>query len=84
MKIQPTKGNVLIKIEKSDKTKGGIYLPDTANKEHPTEGVVEAVGEGVEEIVAGDRVLFVKHGQYELKEEDKIIIASEDILAILT
>ena len=84
MKIQPTKGNVLIKIEKSDKTKGGIYLPDTVGKERPTEGVVEAVGKDVEDIKNGDRVLFVKHGQYELKEEDKIIIASEDILAILT
>lgn len=78
MKIQPLSNNVLIKIESQDKTKEGIYLPETAHKDRPGEGVVEAVGE-VKEIKVGDRVLFVKHGHYEIK--DKIIINEEDILA---
>ena len=29
-----------------EKTKSGIYLPDTASKERPMEGTVLAVGEG--------------------------------------
>lgn len=80
MKIQPISSNVLIKINKSDKTESGIYLPETINKERPGEGVVEAVGD-VEDVKVGDRVLFVKHGHYELKGEDKIIINIEDVLA---
>lgn len=82
MKIQPINNNVLVKIEKeNDKTESGIYLPETRDKERPGEGVVEAVDEGVKEVQAGDRVIFVRHGHHNLKDQDKIIISLEDILA---
>ena len=80
MEIQPIKNNVLIKVEKEEKTKSGLYLPETRNKERPGEGVVEAIGD-VESIKVGDRVLFVKHGHYEIKDDDRIIINEEDILS---
>ena len=45
-KLQPLADRVLVKpIEKEEKTKSGIYLPDTA-KEKPQEGEVMAVGPG--------------------------------------
>ena len=45
-KLQPLADRVLVKpIEKEEKTKSGIYLPDTA-KEKPQEGEVLAVGPG--------------------------------------
>lgn len=82
--IKPINNNVLIRVEKiDDKTASGIYLPDTRLKERPSEGIVEAVRKGAI-IKVGDKILFVKHGQFELKEEHKIIIQEEDILAIIT
>ena len=45
-KLQPLADRVLVKpIEKEEKTKSGIYLPDTA-KEKPQEGEILAVGPG--------------------------------------
>ena len=45
-KLQPLADRVLVKpMEKEEKTKSGIYLPDTA-KEKPQEGKVIAVGPG--------------------------------------
>ena len=80
MKIQPVSNNVLIRVAPQDKTDSGIYLPDSADKERPGEGVVEAIGK-VEEVKVGDKVLFVKHGHYEIKDEHKILISEDDILA---
>ena len=46
MKIRPLHDRVLIKrVEEVTKTAGGIIIPDTA-KEKPSEGIVEAVGNG--------------------------------------
>ena len=79
-KIKPLNDKVLIKDSKNDKTEFGIYIPDNA-KERPSEGLIEAVGDDVNEVKVGERVLFVKHGHYELENKDKIIISEEDILA---
>ena len=50
VKIKPLADRVLIESlsdeEKSKKTKSGIIIPDTAEKEKPQEGRVVAVGEG--------------------------------------
>ena len=44
--LKPLADRVLIRLEaKEEKTKSGIFLPDTA-KEKPQEGVVVAVGAG--------------------------------------
>ena len=45
-KIRPLHDRVIVKrIEEEEKTKGGIFIPDTA-KEKPQEGKVVAVGTG--------------------------------------
>jgi len=48
MKIQPLGDRVVIEPleDKGGKTKAGIYLPETADKERPQEGKVFAVGPG--------------------------------------
>jgi chaperonin GroES len=70
--------------------RGGLYIPDTA-KEKPTQGEVIAVGPGrVEEgkrvpmdIAVGDKVIYGKYSgtQYQLGDDEVIIIKSSDILA---
>jgi chaperonin GroES len=91
-KLQPMADRVLVKpIEKEEKTKSGIYLPDTA-KEKPQEGEVLAVGPGKladdgkripMDLKVGDRVIYAKYGGTEIKvdDEDLMILRESDILA---
>jgi chaperonin GroES len=91
-KLQPLADRVLVKpIEKEEKTKSGIYLPDTA-KEKPQEGEILAVGPGKltdegkripMDLKAGDRVIYAKYGGTEIKVDDEelIILRESDILA---
>ena len=91
-KLQPLGDRVLVKpIEKEEKTKSGIYLPDTA-KEKPQEGEVLAVGPGKMtddgkrvpmDLKVGDRVLYAKYGGTEIKidDEEMMILRESDILA---
>ena len=98
MNIKPLGDRVLIEPlsedEKAKKTKGGILIPDTADKEKPQEGKVVAVGDGKVlengklqplSVKAGDRVLFSKYGPNEIKIKgtEYLIAKEEDILAIL-
>ena len=91
-KLQPLADRVLVKpTEKEEKTKSGIYLPDTA-KEKPQEGEVLAVGPGKMnddgkripmDLKVGDRVIYAKYGGTEIKvdDEDLMILREGDILA---
>ena len=91
-KLQPLADRVLVKpIEKEEKTKSGIYLPDTA-KEKPQEGEVVAVGPGKVtddgkripmDLKVGDRVIYAKYGGTEIKVDDEelMILRESDILA---
>ena len=91
-KLQPLADRVLVKpIEKEEKTKSGIYLPDTA-KEKPQEGEIIAVGPGKMtddgkripmDLKVGDRVIYAKYGGTEIKIDDveMMILRESDILA---
>jgi chaperonin GroES len=91
-KLQPLADRVLVKpMEKEEKTKSGIYLPDTA-KEKPQEGEIMAVGPGKlnedgqripMDLKVGDRVIYAKYGGTEIKVDDVdlIILRESDILA---
>jgi chaperonin GroES len=91
-KLQPLADRVLVKpIEKEEKTKSGIYIPDTA-KEKPQEGEIMAVGPGKMtddgkripmDLKVGDRVIYAKYGGTEIKvdEEELMILRESDILA---
>jgi chaperonin GroES len=92
-KLQPLADRLVVKpIEREEKTKGGIILPDTA-KEKPQEGEVIAVGPGrmsedgkriAMVFKVGDKVLYAKYGGAEIKVEDEelVILRESDILAI--
>ncbi len=94
-RIRPLADRVVIKPqEKEEKTRGGIFLPDTASKEKPQEGRVMAVGEGKLDdsgkrtpvaVSVGDTVLFAKYAGTEVKieDEDYLILAEKDILAVV-
>ena len=94
MKIRPLHDRVLIKrLEETTKPAGGIIIPDTA-KEKPSEGLVEAVGDGFRaedgkiipmSVKVGDKVLFGKWSGSEVKMngEERLIIKESEILGVI-
>jgi len=95
MNIKPLSDHILIEpIKEEEKTKSGIFLPETAEKEKPEQGLVIAVGQGKKtddgkiipvSVKAGDKVLFTKYGPNEIKIDGKeyLIAREEDILAVI-
>ncbi|MEC4676701.1 MAG: co-chaperone GroES, partial [Nitrospirota bacterium] len=70
--------------EESEKTAGGLYIPDSA-KEKPQKGDVEAVGSEVKEIKIGNTILFDKYSgsKVNIDGNEYLIIKEEDILGII-
>jgi chaperonin GroES len=95
IKITPLGDRILLKpIEKDDKkTKSGIIIPETIDKEAPEQGEVIAVGEGKyvdgklikPNVQIGDKVVFSKYGYDEVKidNEDYLILKEDSILAVI-
>jgi len=94
MNLRPLGDRVVVKpVEKDQKTKSGIVLPDTA-KEKPQEGIVEAVGTGrildngtkvPMELKVGDKILYAKYAGNEFKfdEIEYLIVSEKDVLAVV-
>jgi chaperonin GroES len=94
-RIRPLGDRVVVKpVEREEKTKGGIFLPDTASKERPMEGTILAAGEGRRDdngklipmsVRVGDKVLFAKYSGTEFKIDDVeyLILSEKDILGII-
>jgi len=92
VKLQPMGDRLVVKPTKSEeKTKSGIYIPDTA-KEKPQEGKVIAVGPGrvadegkriPPDVGVGDIIIYNKYGGSEIKidDEELIIMRESDVLA---
>ncbi|MGI6076514.1 MAG: co-chaperone GroES [Pyramidobacter sp.] len=94
MQLRPLADHIVVKVVNSEeKTKGGLYLPDTA-QEKPQEGEVVAVGSGKVldngqklplEVKVGDRIIFSKYSGSEISlDGEKFVIFSErDVLAVI-
>lgn len=94
LKIKPLFDNILVRpVAAEDRTKGGIYLPETV-KERPQIGEVMAVGEGaVDEkgkivpmvVKIGMKVMYTKWGGNEVKIENEEwkLVKQSDLLAIV-
>ena len=94
MNLRPLGDRVVVKpVEREERTKSGIVLPDTA-KEKPQEGMVEAAGTGrildngtkiPMELKVGDKILYAKYAGNEFKvdEQEYLIISEKDVLAVV-
>ncbi|MCS5595640.1 MAG: co-chaperone GroES [Pseudomonadota bacterium] len=94
MKFRPLHDRVLLRrIEVSEKTAGGIIIPDTV-KEKPMEGEIVAVGSGARDeagkvvpldVQAGDRVLFSKWSGTEvtIDGEELLVMKESDIMGVI-
>jgi len=94
MNLKPLGDRVVVKpVEREERTKSGIVLPDTA-KEKPQEGIVEAVGSGrlldngtkvPMELQVGDKILYAKYAgnEFKVEEIEYLIISEKDVLAVV-
>ena len=96
LKIKPLGDRIIVRREaSSDKSKGGVILPDNA-KQKPQRGTVLAVGPGklmkdgtrkALQVREGDRVLFTAWAGDEFKERGStdaiLVMHEEDVLAIV-
>jgi chaperonin GroES len=97
MRIQPLGDRVLVRpaeVDSKEKTKSGIYIPESSQKEKPSEGEVLAVGDGWYNedgdliplrVKVGDKVIFSKYSYEEVNVdgEDYYILKEENIFAII-
>lgn len=95
MNIKPLGDRAVVKPKpKEEKTRGGIFLPDTASKERPMQGEVIAVGEGARDdsgqiipmnVKPGQQVLFAKYAgtEFKIDDVDYLILQEKDILGIV-
>lgn len=94
MKVKPLQDRILVeRLQEEEKTKGGIFIPDSA-KEKPMQGKIVAAGSGrisedgkkiPMDVKVGDIVLFAKYSGNDVKIDDKeyLIMKEDDILAIV-
>ena len=88
MKIRPLQDRIVVRrVKEDEKTKGGLFIPDSA-KEKPVEAIVLAVGNGKileDGTVRKLEILFGKYTGSEVKidGEDALILREDDILGIL-
>lgn len=94
MKMRPLHDHVIVtRIEPDTVSKGGIFIPPTA-QEKTTEGLVIAVGNGVHlengtirplDVKKGDRVLFEKYAGAEVKinGEDFTVLRENNVICVL-
>ena len=94
MKFRPLHDRVVVeRLDQSEKTAGGIIIPDSA-QEKPMEGRIVAAGPGAKaedgsvsplDVKVGDRVLFGKWSGTEVKidGEELLIMKESDIMGII-
>ena len=95
MQLKPISDYIVVEAQKQEnKTKSGIVLPETVEKERPQQGKVIATGPGKmlengerakTQVKEGDKVLFSKYGPTDVKVDGKeyLMIKEDDILAII-
>ena len=94
LNIRPLGDKIIVKrVEATEKTSGGIFLPDTA-KEKPKRGVVKAIGtgrllddgsRGEMQVKKNDEVFFSSYAGTEVKVDDTeyLIMDESDVLGII-
>jgi len=94
--LKPIGDHILVKpLDKEEKTKSGLYIPDSA-QEKPQQGTVIALGTGKYNgdtlisfeamgIAVGDVIMFAKYGPTEVKldDEEYYILDTDDILGVI-
>lgn len=93
-KIRPLSDRIVVQAQEAEtKTKGGIVLPDSADKDKPMQGTVLAIGNGKYidgkmqplQVKVGDKVLFGKYAGTSIKLDDTdfLVMREEDVMGVV-
>ena len=96
MNIRPLYDRIVVKRieDDTDKTAGGLFIPDSA-KEKPQQGEVVAVGQGKRnddgkliplDVKVGDRILFGKYSGSDVPKaygDDFLIMREDEVLGVI-
>jgi co-chaperonin GroES (HSP10) len=80
--LRPLHDQVLVKLEEEPEQRGAIYVPATARNKGNRTGSVVAVGSGVTDVTAGDRVLLGPDPGWELPDGHRMLRIGA-VLAVL-
>ncbi|HSW71349.1 MAG TPA: co-chaperone GroES [Gammaproteobacteria bacterium] len=94
MKIRPLGDRLVVEPQELEtKTPGGIFIPDTADKDKPIQGTVLAIGQGKYvdgkmlplQVKVGDKVLFGKYAGTNIKfsEKEYLVMREEDVMGVV-
>lgn len=92
--IRPLSDRIVVAAKETEtKTAGGIFIPDTADKDKPMRGTVLAIGNGKYidgkmvplQVKVGDEVLFGKYAgtSIKLNEKDLLVMREEDVMGVI-
>ncbi|MCS7298537.1 MAG: co-chaperone GroES [Spirochaetia bacterium] len=86
MKVKPLGDRLLVKVlQVEEKTKGGIYIPQTA-QEKTQQGIVEEIGDpDLVKVKVGQKVIYDKYAgtQIKIDEVEYLILKNDDVLAVV-
>jgi chaperonin GroES len=93
IKLRPLGDRVLVRFIEGEEKVGAIIIPDTA-KEKPTQGIVEAVGNGrlsekgarvPMQVKPGEKIIFGRYAGTEVRLDNKdyMVLRETEILAVL-
>jgi chaperonin GroES len=84
MNFRTTGNNVVVKLVKQEKTEGGIFIPETAQKEELFMEVV-MVGEDCSRTKVGDMIMispFSRPVRFELDNAEYMVVSDFDAMII--
>ena len=87
MNFQPLGDRVLIKVKEVEtQTASGIYIPDNATQEKPTQAEIVAIGNDVKDVKVGNQVVFTKYAKsatVTLDNTDYLVMETAEILGVM-
>ncbi len=87
MNFKPLGDRVLIKVKEVEtQTASGIYIPDNAAQEKPTQAEIMAIGSDVKDVKVGDQVVFTKYARsaaVTLEGAEYLVMETAEILGVI-
>lgn len=86
LSLKPVFNRVVIKRYEKEITKTGIILPDSARESlKMSQGEILAVGDEVQHLSPGDKIIWGKYGGCEIKRPEGrfVVMNDEDVIGII-
>lgn len=79
--VKAVMDRVFIRLEKQEKTSGGIIIAETADNPRNI-GIVESVGDEVRSVKVGDKIIFHVFDELPTYDPDVVVVRENSILGV--